>query len=224
METSQTPRAPNLLNSSSFSSSTAVPTTIPIQIPPSSNTGLPTTALPQLTNLFPLGQSHSLPTYILPTSNIAYLAAPPSATNPSGAPFDFSQLGGNTGVLLITSGTQNSVQPIHILASIDHRALQFAHFTPAGIIMPPSIPPPTIPTSRTCNILQPASFPESISSVQNKRHENEEDKLNMQQPLQTNKQFSEQLPFKKRRYAGQQLRMSTAHNDDDDVSDESAKK
>ncbi|CAF4802918.1 unnamed protein product, partial [Rotaria magnacalcarata] len=41
--------------------------------------------------------------------------------------------------------------------------------------------------SRTCNILQPPSTTESMSSLQNKRHENEEDKLN-QQSLQINKQ------------------------------------
>jgi hypothetical protein len=205
---------------------------MPIQIPTPSNTGLPTASLPQLTSLFPITQSHSLPTYFLPTANIAYIAT--STTNPSGTSYDFSPLPANTSMLLITNPNQHPTQPLHILAPIDHRSLHFAHYAPTNFFAPP--PPPLLPPqppqvlpvsvpipSRTCNILQSMSTIESMSVLQNKRHENEEDKQ-IQQQLETTKQSTEQLPFKKRRYTGQQLRMATVHDDDDEVSDESVKK
>jgi hypothetical protein len=230
IESSQIHRIQILSQSPHFSSPTTGQPTIPIQIPTPSNTGFPTASLPQLTNLFPITQSHSLPTYFLPAANIAYITTGTSTTNPSGTSFDFSPLTGNTSMLLITSPNQHSTQPIHILAPIDHRSLQFAHYAPTNLFPPPSPfppPPPQVPVpSRTCNILQSMSTIESMSILQNKRHENEEDKQiqQQQQQLETKKQFSEQLPFKKRRYTGQQLRMATVHDDDDEVSDESVKK
>jgi hypothetical protein len=226
IESSQVHRIQIISQTPHFSTPTTVQSTMPIQIPTPSNTGLPTASLPQLTNLFPLTQSHSLPTYFFPTANIAYITTATSATNPSGAPFEFSPLTANTSMLLITNPNQHPTQPIHILAPIDHRSLQFAHYAPTGLfsIPPPNLPPPpphpqsvSMP-SRTCNIL------ETVSNFQNKRHDNEEEKQIQQQQLETNKQASEQLPFKKRRYTGQQLRMATVHDDDDEVSDESVKK
>ncbi|CAF1487786.1 unnamed protein product [Rotaria magnacalcarata] len=205
-----------------FSSAANDRPTLPIQIPSSSNTSPPTASLPQLTNLVPLNQSHSLPTYFFPASSIAYIATPASTNNPSGGPFDPASFTGNTGVFLFTTSSQHSTQPVHILAPFDHRSLQFAHFAPTSFFVPPPVSS-QMSASRTCNILQPPSTTESMSSLQNKRHENEEDKLN-QQSLQINKQSTEQLPFKKRRYAGHHTRMSTVHNDDDDISDECVKK
>jgi hypothetical protein len=195
---------------------------MPIQIPSSSNTGLPTASLPQLASLFSLPQSHSLPTYFFPAANIAYITTATSTTNPSATPFDFSPLPPNTGMFLITNPTQHPSQPVHILTPIDHRSLQFTHFNPTNLFPPPP-PLPSPAPSRTCNILQSTSTIESMSIFQNKRHDNEEDKQ-IQQPIETTKQFAEQLPFKKRRYAGQQTRMATVHDNDDEVSDESLKK
>jgi len=229
IESSQIHRIQIISQSPHFSSPTTGQTTMPIQIPTSSNSGLPTASLPQLTNFFPLTQSHSLPAYFLPTANIAYITTATSAINPSGTPFDFTPLPPNTSMLLITNPNQHPTQPMHILTPIDHRSLQFAHYATTNFFAPPPLlppppppPPPSIP-SRTCNILQSMSTIESMSILQNKRHENEEDKQ-IQQQLETNKQSVEQLPFKKRRYTGQQLRMATVHDDDDEVSDESAKK
>lgn len=66
----------------------------------------------------------------------------------------------------------------------------------------------------------PASFSPS------KRHE--QDEARQAQPMETNKQLEEQLPFKKRRYAGQQPSTSTPMDihqfDDDEGSNESMKK
>ncbi|CAF3599476.1 unnamed protein product [Rotaria socialis] len=205
-----------------FSSAANDPPTLPIQIPSSSNTGPPTASLPQLTNLLPVNQSHSLPTYFFPASSIAYIATPASTNSPSGGPFDLAPFAGSTGVFLFTTSSQHSTQPVHILAPFDHRSLQFAHIAPTSLFVPPPVSP-QMSASRTCNILQPPSATESMSSLQNKRHENEDDKLN-QQSLQTNKQSTEQLPFKKRRYVGQHTRMPTVHRDDDVVSDECVKK
>jgi hypothetical protein len=226
MESSQTHRIQIISHSPHFSSPITGQTTMPIQIPTPSNTGLPTASLPQFTNLFSLTQSHSLPTYFFPTPNIAYITTATPTANPSAASFDFPSLPANTGVFLITNPIQHPSQPVHILTPIDHRSLQFAHYTPSNLFPhPPTLPLP-VPT-RTCNILQSTSTIESMSILQNKRHDNEEDKQiqqQQQQPLETTKQSSDQLPFKKRRYAGQQTRMATVHDDDDDVSDESVKK
>jgi hypothetical protein len=199
-----------------FSSPITGQTTMPIQIPSTSNTGLPTASLPQLASIFPLTQ---LPTYFLPSANIAYIT-----TNPSGTGFDFSSLTGNTSMLLITNSSQNPGQPVHILTPIDHRSLQFAHYTSTNFYPHPSTLPPPSPATSTCNILQSASTNESMFILQNKRHENEEDKQIQPQQMEPNKPFVEQLPFKKRRYAGQQSRMATVHDDDDEVSDESLRK
>ena len=220
MESSQVHRIQIVSQTPHFPSPTTGQPTMPIQIPTSSNTGLPAASLPQLTSLFPLTQSHSLPAYFLPTANIAYITTATTTTpNPSGTPFDFPPLT-NTSMLLITNPGQHPTQPMHIITPIDHRSLQFAHFAPTSLF---TIPPPphgpqqiSVP-SRTCNILEP------MSNFQNKRHDNEEEKQ-VQQQIETNKQSSDQLPFKKRRYTGQQLRMATVHDDDDEVSDESVKK
>jgi hypothetical protein len=229
IESSQVHRIQIISQTPHFSSPTTGQPTMPIQIPTPSNTGLPTASLPQLTSLFPLTQSHSLPTYFLPTANIAYITTATTTTNPSGTPFEFSPLT-NTSMLLITNPSQHPTQPVHILAPIDHRSLQFAHYAPTSLFSlapPPTLPPPPPPShpqpisvpSRTCNILEP------MSNFQNKRHDNEEEKqIQQQQPIETNKQSTDQLPFKKRRYTGQQLRMATVHDDDDEVSDESVKK
>jgi hypothetical protein len=151
-----------------FSSPITGQTTMPIQIPSTSNTGLPTASLPQLASIFPLTQSQSLPTYFLPSANIAYIT-----TNPSGTGFDFSSLTGNTSMLLITNSSQNPGQPVHILTPIDHRSLQFAHYTSTNFYPHPSNLPPPSPATSTCNILQSTSTNESMFILQNKRHENE---------------------------------------------------
>lgn len=191
-------------------------TTMPIPIPTPSNTHplAPPASLPQLNNLFPLTQSHSLPTYFFPT-NVAYIA---STNNPtSSTPFEFSALPANTSMLLITNSGQHPTQPVHILTPIDHRAFQFAHFNPTSLFPPPPPPPslsshhPIIP-SRTCNIL------DTMSNLQSKRPDNET------QTIELTKQSSEQLPFKKRRYTDQQLQTTISHDDDDEVSNESVKK
>jgi hypothetical protein len=150
---------------------------MPIQIPTttSTNTGIPPTSLPQLTGIFPITQSHSLPTYFLPQGNLAYF---------------------------ITNSTQHSTQPLHIITPLNHHSLQY-------------------PNTYYSPLLN-----DSLLLLQNKRHDNEETKQN--QPMDTNKQFEEQLPFKKRRYAGQQSSvyspMDTNHHDDDEASNESMKK
>ena len=220
MDSSQVHRIQIISQSPHFSSPTMPPTTMPIQIPTPSNTGLPTASLPPpLTSLFPLTQSHSLPAYFLPTANIAYITTATPTSNPSAAPFDF-----NTSMVFITNSSQHPSQPVHILTPIDHRSLQFAHYAPPNLFPVPP-PPPPLPAapSRTCNIL------EAMPNFQNKRPDNDEDKrqLPQQTPQRAEthaKQSTEQLPFKKRRYTGQQIRMSTVHDDDDEVSDESVKK
>lgn len=224
IDSSQIHRIQIISQSPHFPSPTMGPTTMPIQIPTPSNTGLPTASLPpSLTSLFPLTQSHSLPAYFLPTANIAYITTATPTSNPSAAPFDF-----NTSMVLITNPSQHPSQPVHILAPIDHRSLQFAHYTPTNLFPlppPPPVPHPSVAPSRTCNIL------ETMSNFQNKRPDNDDDKRQPQlqqtpQRAETMhaKQSTEQLPFKKRRYTGQQIRMATVHDDDDEVSDESVKK
>lgn len=208
IESSQIQRIQIISQTPHYSSPTSGQTTMPIQIPTPSNTGLPTTSLSQLTNLFPT-QSQSLPTYFLPTANIAYI----STANPSNTPFDFPSLPPNTSMVFITNPNQHPSQPLHILTPIDHRSLQFAHYIPTNTFPHPPPAPTAIPMPipfRTSNIL------ESMSILQNKRHENEEDKQIQQQQAETTKQSAEQLPFKKRRYTDQQLRMATVHDDDDE--------
>jgi hypothetical protein len=147
---------------------------MPIQIPSSTstNTGIPPASLPQLTGLFPITQSHSLPTYFLPRGNLAYL---------------------------ITNSNQNPTQPLHIITPLNRHGLQFpnTHYS-------------------TLSYTQTNSINESLS--QNKQ---------VQSMDTNNKQFDEQLPFKKRRYTGQQSSvyspMDTNH-DDDEASNESVKK
>ena len=85
---------------------------MPIQIP-SSNSTLPPASLPQLTSIFPITQSHSLPTYILPSTNFAYLTTGSTST-------------ANTNMFLIANPNQHTLQPIHILAPIDPATAQFA--------------------------------------------------------------------------------------------------
>lgn len=105
IETSQHQYQPSLKTPSTTS-------TMPIQIP-SSNSILPPASLPQLTGIFPITQSHSLPTYILPSPSLAYLAT----TGPSAA---------NTNMFLIANPTQHTLQPVHILTPIDASTLQFS--------------------------------------------------------------------------------------------------
>ncbi len=69
---------------------------MPIRIP-SSNIAIPAASLPQLTGMFPMTQSHSLPTYFLPHGNLAYL---------------------------ITNTNQNSNQPLHLITPY---SFQFPH-------------------------------------------------------------------------------------------------
>src|SRR5689334_3691393 len=73
-------------------------TTMPIQIP-SSNNSIPPSSLPQITGLFPIPQSHSLPTYFLPQSNLTYF---------------------------ITNSNQHSTQPLHIITPLNHHSLHYS--------------------------------------------------------------------------------------------------
>jgi hypothetical protein len=176
IELSHQHHIPILSHSPQFSSSLHNPT-MPIQIPSStsSNTGIPPASLPQLTGLFPITQSHSLPTYFLPHTNLAYF---------------------------ITNSKRNSTQPFHIITPLNHPSLHYPYSTSSYI-----------------------QTNESLHLLQNKRHDSEENK--QIQPMDTNKQLEEQLPFKKRRYTGQQSSvyspMDTNH-DDDETSNESGKK
>ncbi len=158
-----------LSQSPQFSSSLHNPTTMPIRIP-SSNIAIPAASLPHLTGMFPMTQSHSLPTYFLPHGNLAYL---------------------------ITNTNQNSAQPLHLIAPLNHHSFQFPHTHYS-----------TVSFSQT----------NSLNESQNKQV----------QPMDTNKQMEEQLPFKKRRYnAGQQSSAYSpmdVNHDDDDASNESIKK
>ncbi|CAF0886847.1 unnamed protein product [Adineta steineri] len=109
----------------------------------------------------------------------------------------------------ITNPTQHSTQPLHIITPLNHPSIQF-------------------PNPHYASLIQSQSSPinESLLLLQNKRHENEETK--QVQPMDTTKQFEEQLPFKKRRYTGQQSSvyspMDTNHHEDDETSNESMKK
>jgi hypothetical protein len=156
---------------------------MPIRIPSStsSNTGIPPASLPHLTGLFPMTQSHSLPTYILPQANLAYF---------------------------ITNSNPHSTQPIHIITPLNHPSLQFTSTHHSSYSQPQS------------NFIN-----ETLSLFQHKRHDNEDNK--QIQSMETSKQYNEQLPFKTRRYAGQQSSvcspMDTNH-DDDEASNESVKK
>jgi len=105
----------NLLQYSSpisFKTSTTTGT-MPIQIP-SSNSNLPTASLPQLTSIFPNTHSHSLPTYIFPSTNFTYLTSGSTTTT-------------NTNMFLITNPNSHTLQPIHILAPIDAATSQFSN-------------------------------------------------------------------------------------------------
>jgi len=149
---------------------------MPIQIPSStsSNTGIPPASLPHLTGLFPITQSHSLPTYFLPQANLAYF---------------------------ITNSNQNPTRPLHIITPLNPHTLQFANTHYSAV-----------------SYAQTNSINESLSLLQNKQ---------IQSMDTNNKQFEEQLPFKKRRYTGQQSSVYSPmdiNHDDDDASNESIKK
>lgn len=60
------------INSVLLSSSLRTPSTMPIEIP-SSNSLLPPASLPHPLGIFPVTQSHSLPNYFLPRTNLTYL-------------------------------------------------------------------------------------------------------------------------------------------------------
>ncbi len=169
IDLSHHPHIPVLPHSPKFSSSLHNPSTMPIQIP-SANTAIPPASLSHLTGIFPITQSHSLPTYFLPQTNLAYF---------------------------IANSNQNSTQPIHILTPFDSHSVHF----PRTRYSTASYPPGT-----------------AINDSPHKPH----------QSMETNKQFEEQLPLKKRRYTGQQPSghspMDINHDDDDDASNESIKK
>ena len=78
------------------------PTTVPIRIP-SSNIPIPPGSLPHLTGIFPMTQSHSLPTYFLPQGNFTYL---------------------------ITNA--NSNQPVHLIRSVLPTPYSTIAFTPTN--------------------------------------------------------------------------------------------
>ena len=168
---------------------------MPIRIPTSTTSALSPPSFPRLTGLFPMTQSHSLPTHFLPQT---YLTAGSS--------------GVNANVYLITNPNGPSMQPLHILAPIDASSFKFgrSHYLP----------------SCTGNQISPNRSSESISSVPNKRHDHDE--VNQAQAMDTAKPFEEQLPFKKRRYAGQPsaapLPMDMHHLGDDEGSNDSIKK
>ena len=134
IELSQQHHIPILSQSPQFSSSLHNPTTMPIQIPTStsSNTGIPPASLPHLTGLFPITQSHSLPTYFIPQGNLAYF---------------------------ITNTNQHSTQPLHIITPLNPHSLQYSKYTLFNII---------ISTNKFIN--------ESLSLLQNKRHDNDDNK------------------------------------------------
>lgn len=166
-----------------ISSSLNNPTTMPIQIPASNhnnNHNIPPASFSQLHGIFPPTQSHSLPNYFLPPTNLAYFI-------------------------------QNSNQhptPFHIITPFNH----------------PSVPYPNAHFSTSSHI-QANSINENLTSFHIKRADNEENKH--VQPMDTNKQSEEQLPFKKRRYTGQSSSVYSpmdTHHDDDEASNESMKK
>lgn len=101
----------------------------------------------------------------------------------------------------ITNPNQTSPPPLHILTPLNPHSLPF----------PPTHYSPLLST-------QPTAIHESLLLVQNKQS----------QPMETNKQGEEQLPFKKRRYAGQQSSvlspMDIDQHEDDETSNESMKK
>jgi hypothetical protein len=115
----------------------------------------------------------------------------------------------NANMYFITSANQASLQPLHIITSMDSSTLQFAntHLSPSSY------------TGPTIQIHASHDSP-------SKRHEQDEGR--QAQPMETNKQLEEQLPFKKRRYAGQpasaSIPMDIHHSDDDEGSNESMKK
>ena len=186
----------------SHSSPHRTSTTMPIQIPSSSTAILSPPSFPQLTSLFPMTQSHSLPTYFLPQTNLSYLTAGSSAANAN--------------VYLITNTNRQSTQPLHILAPVDASPSKFgrSHYSP----------------SCTGNQISPNHSNEFISFVPNKRQDHDE--VNQAQDMDTGKPLKEQLPFKKRRYAGESsatpLPMDMKHvdndADDDEGSNDSIKK
>lgn len=112
LATSPPQNLPQYSSSTSFKTSTTTGT-MPIQIP-SSNSNLPTASLPQLTSIFPITQSHSLPTYILPSTNFTYLTSGSTTTT-------------NTNMFFITNQNSHTLQPIHILAPIDAATSQFSN-------------------------------------------------------------------------------------------------
>jgi hypothetical protein len=200
-------------------SSQPVPShSIPIQIPSTSE--LATGSSPQISNLMHLPQSHSLPTYFVPAANIAYIATTADQQHSSTVSLDLSPLTNNGRVLLISNPGQNLSQPVHIVTPVDYRAIQFMPF-----VAHPHLFIPSSTSSRICNILHSStSTNEMHSSIPNKRPDNNDSSSTIQ-PFDNSKQFEEQLPFKKRRYAGQQLPMATLHDGDDaEASDNSSRK
>jgi hypothetical protein len=97
-------------------------------------------------------------------------------------------------MVLITHPTNHSTQPV-LITPLDYRSLSFAHF-------------PTNPLFASSSNAWNGSANEPMSTLPNKRPEDEE------QQVESAKQFEEQLPFKKRRYAGQRPRMATLDDDE----------
>ncbi|UJR26775.1 hypothetical protein I4U23_008089 [Adineta vaga] len=179
LDSSQQHHTPILSQSPQYSSSLRNPTTtttMPIQIPSttttttSANITISPSPLPQFTGIFPITQSHSLPTYFIPQGNFAYF---------------------------ITNPNQHSTQPLHMLTSLNPHSLPFSHAHYSPLLSN-----------------QASAINESLLLLQNKQA----------QPMETNKQGEEQLPFKKRRYAGQSSSvfspMDTNQHEDDEASNE----
>jgi hypothetical protein len=89
---------------------------MPIQIPcsTSSSIAIPPGSLPQLTGIFPITQSHSLPTYFLPQTNLTYF---------------------------IANSNQTSTQPLHIIKPLNHHTIHFpnTHYSTLSYTQPNSI-------------------------------------------------------------------------------------
>ena len=184
----------SVLNTTSFSTSTNIPTPIPVFINPTA----PVVPFQRFINPMALPQPTGVPTYLLPGTTIAYITNFQTPLTNS----DFSMASNNNGPMLfiVDPGQSAASQPVHLVAPIDYRSLPFGSFLPRTTYFPPS---------NTSNIFHSMNRPsESVQTP----------------VIGLIRQNSDQLPLKKRRYPEHSTETGQIRDGDDETSGDCSKK
>lgn len=160
------------------------------------------TTIPQYGGVIQLATPHPFSNYALPSATLSYSPTPLlSATN--------NELPALGGTLFIFNSTQAPHHPFHIVTPPGYPPISVAYQPTPSVFFQPSLA-----TIQNCNSFLNVTPPSVIKRSETNANTSD-----------TVKQSEEQLPFKKRRYAGQQTQNILPHNDDDDeLSDESSRK